>query len=132
MANAALCGTLRESNKSKVETKSGNGAQAVTLSRSRSMESYINQRSWNELLLEFGTYDRFCVAFNDFLIDPENKIDESNDNGEIWIQDVEKCVKLSLTDNVPEFILDRFVILSRKFIVQSKFEWFHIKFHDIL
>mmetsp|Transcript_12973 Transcript_12973/g.19518 ORF Transcript_12973/g.19518 Transcript_12973/m.19518 type:complete len:365 (+) Transcript_12973:44-1138(+) len=122
VANATLCGTLRESNKSKVETKFG-GTQAQTLSRSRTMESYINQRSWNDLLLEYGTSDRFCEAFNEFLIDPTNKINDSNEDGEIWIQDVEKCVKYCLTDTVPEFVLDRFVILSRKYIVQNRLKW---------
>ena len=120
MANATLCETMRNSNKSKVEVKNASGVESTMLTRSRSMESFVNQREWAQLLLEYGNYDRFREAFNQYLIDPSQPIDDFNEEGYVWIQDVQHIVKYCLSKEVPEFILDRFVELSRRFIVQSK------------
>lgn len=120
VANATLCGTLRESNKSKVETKNTNRAETTIVTRSRSMESFIDQRSWSQLLLDYGNVERFQEAFNQFLIEPRSPLDENNQDAEIWIQNVHDCVIYCLSKDVPEFILDRFKELSRKYIVQSK------------
>ena len=80
---------MRNSNKSKVEVKNASGVESTMLTRSRSMESFVNQREWAQLLLEYGNYDRFREAFNQYIIDPSQLIDDYNEEGYVWIQDVQ-------------------------------------------
>lgn len=61
-------------------------------------------------------YDSFLNAYNVYLCDKNNLISDNNEEGDIKFVDVKKVVIYCLSDDVPEFILDRFVELSRKFV----------------
>ena len=89
--NASLCTSMRISNKSKVEVKRSGSLAPVEpkcLGKSNSMNSFIDQRTWSQILTEFGNYETFLNAFNIFLCDQNNLINEQNEEGVVKFYDI--------------------------------------------
>jgi hypothetical protein len=124
ITNATLCATMRASNKSKVDVKRTNGTVAQEFTKSQNMENYIDQRSWSKKLLDYD-YDSFRDSFFLFLEeDAKTNLASSDDFSiSVWTKNVPKIVKHCLGNDVPEFIIDRFAVLSRKYNNEGRISW---------
>lgn len=115
--NASLCASMRVTNKSKVDVKRVNSLESKEFTKSQNMENYIDQRSWSKKLNDFD-YDSFRDSFFLYM-----EGDSLSEDGSVFTKNIAKVVKHALSNDTPEFILDKFTVLSRKFAVEGRIAW---------
>lgn len=118
--NYTLCSTMRASNKSKVSVNRTQDTVAKEFTKSQNMENYIDQRSWSKNLLNYD-YDSFRDSFFLFTEDDVNLLEDGNIS--VWTRSIPKIVKHCLGNDTPEFIIDRFSVLSRKYNNEGRISW---------
>lgn len=116
--NVSLCHTMAHSNKSKVvDNRKATGLKATEFTRSQAMDAFQDQRDWSRKLLA-EDQSSFEQSFREYAIEENTDFSMT-----VWTRNVAKVVKLNLGSSVPEFIHDRFSVLSRKYADEGRISW---------
>lgn len=116
--NQLLCTTMREKNKSTVEFKPSVDGDSKMLSRSTSMENFVNQRKMASLMQEKGTVENFQASFEKILSSSKLSSEKGLD-----VRDALFVIQDCLGDDAPEFISDKFIALCKKNSFLGKITW---------
>lgn len=123
--NQSLSTTMRETNKSTVEFKPRVDGDSRMLGRSISMESFVDSRSMKERMAEDGSADNFKVSFEKIL-DHNSEQQGAGLPVKLVYAVVEDC----LGEDIPRFITDKFVELSKKYSFAGRISWPQFRYED--
>jgi hypothetical protein len=117
--NRTVNSRMMSRNKSLVEFKGSRTGAAKTLSRTNSLESFVDFHDCRRLLQESGNYDQFRVSFERFLRErpnvPNTEVVEIHSIG-LMVQD---C----LGEKTPDFIVYKFRELCYGVAVNNEIYW---------
>jgi len=121
---------LYKTNKNQVEFKgrkttpgslSSSGSFATTtLSRSNTMESFVDYKSSLNLMKEVGTSNNFARSFQKYLKTNNNQDNASQEV--ISLFDTDLVVRDCLGENAPEFIVEKFKELNNSVAVHGEYQ----------
>ena len=117
--NKSLTSSLRDLNKSQVEFKPKKGSDSKMLGKTSSMTSFVHQRKMNELMKELGTVENFQTAFESTYLDRDFKSMKNS----LSLKYIPEVVNRCLGTESPDFIVDKFVDLSRKNSMSGRISW---------
>lgn len=118
--NVRVCATMRDNTKSKV-VKGMVYSGVTEFTKSQFMESFVDQREWGKILvaIDIESYREAFDRFGNSDIDPS-----------VPTTKITNVVKMACGSSVPDFIHDRFVVISRKNAVEGTVSW--MNFRDII
>ncbi len=118
--NRTVNSRMTSRNKSLVEFKgSRTGAGAKTLSRTNSLESFVNFQDCQQLFRERGTYEQFRESFDRFLRDKPNVPGAEV----VEIHQIGLLVQDCLGEKTPDYIIYKFRELSYSVAVNNEIYW---------
>jgi len=121
--NKTLSSTLRDLNRSQVEFKPKRSTDARLLGTTSSMASFVPQRKINEIMKTAGTLENFKTSFEKICNEREIQGLPSSHAYVISLQYIPMIISDCLGREAPEFIVDKFVELSRKHSVAGRISW---------
>jgi hypothetical protein len=122
--NKTLSSSLRDLNRSQVEFKPKRATDARLLGTTSSMASFVPQRKINDIMKTNGTLQNFQTLFEKICNEREIQgLPSSHDTYFISLQFIPMIVSDCLGREAPEFIVDKFVELSRKHSVAGRISW---------
>lgn len=122
-SNVKVCSTLRQENKSKVEVKRSTQLKAKEFSKTQFTQSFFDQRNWSKVLLKYEC-SSFVDEFNAHVARGGPLVGEGNDAMVLVAPKyIAAIITKSLGSDTPEFIVDKFSILSTKYSVDKTISW---------
>ena len=119
-----ICSEMRNQNKNQVVKTTNISTvtvpRPITFTRSMSRESFCDPlKKKSEAWERGGNGDDFKEAFDSLASTKGNELDD----GYIGMPDVPRVVRTVLGDDVPNFVLEKFVILCKKAVVGGRVYW---------